>query len=136
MEPYPYEVSGDRILLTNLVMPIVVNQKFRGIVGVDVELPLFKTLVDELSQSLYGGQSKGHASPLGLIIASAIIRISSCALAEAMPQLGESLKSLHIGSGLLDSDDSLYIAKSHQNPNREHPVVLTDWLPKSVAMAD
>ncbi len=138
MEPYPYEVSGDRILLTSLVMPIVVNQKFRGIVGVDIELPLFKTLVDELSQSLYGGQAKVTLlSPLGLIIASSHYQDKQLRpLAEAMPQLGESLKSLHIGSGLLDSDDSLYIAKAIKIPTASTQWSLLIELPKSVAMAE
>ncbi|MEN9464032.1 MAG: hypothetical protein RL217_213 [Pseudomonadota bacterium] len=138
MEPYPYEVSGEHILLTSLVMPIIVNQKFHGIVGVDIELPLFKTLVEQLNQNLYGGQAKVTLlSPLGLIIASSHYQDKQLRpLTEAMPQLGETLKSLHIGSGLLESDDSLYLSKSIKIPTANSQWSLLIELPKSVAMAE
>lgn len=138
MEPYPYQVDGQQILLTSLVMPIVVNNEFRGIAGVDIELPLFKTLVDQLSQSLYQGQAKVTLlSPRGLIVASSHYQEKQLRpLAEAMPQLGDTLKILHLGSGLLNTDDTLFFARSIKIPTANSQWSLLIELPKNVAMAE
>lgn len=138
MEPYPYEVNGDHILLTSLVMPVLVNNEFRGIVGVDIELPVFKTLVEQLSRSLYNSQAKVTLlSPLGLIIASSHYQDKQLRpLTEAMPKLGDTLKGLHTGKGLLDTDNTLYIARAINIPTAHSQWSLLIELPKDVAMAE
>lgn len=72
MEPYPYETSpGHTELLTSLTMPVVVQGQFHGIVGVDVNLPIFQQQAENLSASLYS--SKANVLLLtakGLIIGS------------------------------------------------------------------
>jgi len=58
MDPYLYEISeGYTELMTSLVVPVVVNGQFRGVTGVDVNLPIFQKIIDEKAASLYGGKS-------------------------------------------------------------------------------
>lgn len=58
MEPYLYEISeGYTELMTSLVVPVVVNGQFRGVVGTDVNLPIFQKIIDEKAKLLYGGKS-------------------------------------------------------------------------------
>jgi methyl-accepting chemotaxis protein len=42
-EPYLYEIEEGHVeLLTSLVYPVVVDQEFRGVVGVDINLPVIQ----------------------------------------------------------------------------------------------
>ena len=72
MEPYMYEIEeGYSELMTSLTAPIVINNQFRGVVGVDVNLPKFQVLTDQLSQSLFAGAAKVTLlSEIGLIVGS------------------------------------------------------------------
>lgn len=72
MEPYMYEIEeGYEELMTSLTVPILVNNTFRGVVGVDVNLPKFQQLTEELSQSLFKGAAKVTlVSETGLIVGS------------------------------------------------------------------
>jgi methyl-accepting chemotaxis protein len=72
MEPYLYETSpGHTDLLTSLTMPIVVQGQFHGIVGVDVNLPIFQQQAENLSSSLYDGKANVLLlTAKGLIIGS------------------------------------------------------------------
>lgn len=57
-EPYLYEISeGYSELMTSLVSPVVANGTFRGVVGTDVNLPVFQQRIDSMVKRLYEGQS-------------------------------------------------------------------------------
>jgi methyl-accepting chemotaxis protein len=47
MEPFNYEVNGESILLTSLVVPIVVDGNFQGITGVDLRLDFLQSLANQ-----------------------------------------------------------------------------------------
>ncbi len=72
MDPYLYEISeGYTELMTSLVVPVVVNGQFRGVTGVDVNLPVFQQILDKKAKSLYGGKSViTLLSDRGLVAAS------------------------------------------------------------------
>lgn len=72
MEPYLYETSpGHSELLTSLTMPVVVQNQFHGLVGVDVNLPIFQQQAEHLSASLYNGKASVLLlTAKGLIIGS------------------------------------------------------------------
>ncbi len=58
MEPYLYEVTpGNQVLLTSLVAPILVNNQFRGVAGIDIDLPVLQKNILEQSANLYGGKT-------------------------------------------------------------------------------
>lgn len=71
-EPYLYEISeGYSELMTSLVTPILVNGQFKGVVGTDVNLPIFQKIIDKRAKELYGGKSSiTLLSELGLVAAS------------------------------------------------------------------
>ncbi len=56
MEPYVYEVSpGHQELMTSLTLPVLRDNKFVGLTGVDLNLPLFQQQTEELAKALYDG---------------------------------------------------------------------------------
>ncbi|MBY4677132.1 methyl-accepting chemotaxis protein [Marinobacterium arenosum] len=58
INPYPYEVNGQTVLLTSIVSPIVIDKQFVGMAGVDISLEQLTKVVRELSGRLYQGQSE------------------------------------------------------------------------------
>jgi methyl-accepting chemotaxis protein len=58
MEPYLFEVTpGNKVLLTSLVAPIIVNNQFRGVAGIDIDLPVLQKNILAQSASLYNGKT-------------------------------------------------------------------------------
>ncbi len=140
VEPYMEEVEdGYKVLMTTISTPINVNRQFRGVIGVDINLPLFATLTKNLSQSLYEGEANVTLlSQLGLVVASSHYQDSvTRPITEVAPKLGEQLKDLHNKEdGVLFANDSLFVAHT-----LKIPVANTEWsliieLPMSVAMAN
>jgi methyl-accepting chemotaxis protein len=72
MEPYLYEIpSGDSVMLTSLTVPILKSGQFIGLAGVDLTLPTFQAMTEELSKQLYDGKAKVTLlSDIGLIVGS------------------------------------------------------------------
>ncbi|WP_337879652.1 methyl-accepting chemotaxis protein [Rheinheimera sp.] len=72
MEPYLWEIQpGNQVLLTSLVYPVLVNNEFRGVSGVDLNLPVLQTLLQAQAEKLYGGKSQLYLlSKFGLVLAS------------------------------------------------------------------
>ncbi|MFP6790928.1 MAG: methyl-accepting chemotaxis protein [Thalassolituus sp.] len=139
MEPYLYEISpGYEELMTSLTAPIVVNGAFRGIAGVDVNLPIFQKLVEELSQSLYSGQARVTVlSEMGLVVASSHYKDKLMRpLNESLPETGDTLSQLHKGEGLLTGKDNLYVARGLKIPASNSEWSLLIELPLNVALAD
>lgn len=54
LEPYWDEAQDRKVIMTSLIVPIMVDGKFLGIVGVDITLDFLQKLVDETK--LYNGQ--------------------------------------------------------------------------------
>jgi methyl-accepting chemotaxis protein len=57
IDPYIYPVDGEDVLLTSLVTPIIEDGKFLGIAGVDLSVSFIQSIAEEVSRSLYGGDS-------------------------------------------------------------------------------
>ena len=72
MDPYLYEISeGYTELMTSLVVPVLINNQFKGVVGTDVNLPIFQKIIDQRSKALYEGKSRiTLLSDRGLVAAS------------------------------------------------------------------
>ena len=58
LEPYIYPVNGIDTLLTSLVTPIIIKQKFVGITGLDITLKSLEDIAKQLSEKLYNGHSR------------------------------------------------------------------------------
>ncbi|MFQ2275702.1 methyl-accepting chemotaxis protein [Aeromonas hydrophila] len=72
MEPYLYEIGpGNKMLMTSLTVPVLKAGKFAGITGVDMNLPIFQQLAENLGKSLYDNQAEVTlVSKMGLIVGS------------------------------------------------------------------
>ena len=72
MEPYLYEISpGNKMLMTSLTVPVLHDGKFVGLIGVDMNLPIFQQLAETLGKSLYDNKADVTiVSKMGLIVGS------------------------------------------------------------------
>ncbi len=69
-DPYSYVVQGESILLTSLVVPVLIDEKFKGIAGVDISLNFLQDLVNTKNKNLYDGAGSIYIlSNIGLISA-------------------------------------------------------------------
>ncbi len=57
IDPYPYSVQGKEMLMTSLVAPVIFNDTFYGIVGVDIHLDDMRQMIDALPD-IYGGDAQ------------------------------------------------------------------------------
>jgi len=115
MEPYLFEVSpGENQLMTSLTVPVIRGQKFIGLVGVDLNLPIFQTFVDELSALLYDGRAKVTLlSEKGFIVASSHYHKMGRPLDEAIEEnRAIQLLALHRKGGYLVTDNAIAVAKA------------------------
>jgi methyl-accepting chemotaxis protein len=56
--PYKYEIRpGYTELMTSLVVPVIAEGKFRGVVGSDLNLPILQDKAQQLKASLYDGKA-------------------------------------------------------------------------------
>lgn len=72
IEPYFAETeAGIEELMTTLAWPIVSSNQFRGLVGVDINLPEVQQMITTISSQLFGGKGKMFlVSEAGLLVAS------------------------------------------------------------------
>ena len=62
---------GQKMLMTSLTVPILKEGKFVGIAGVDMNLPIFQQLAEQLGKQLYDNQAEVTlVSKMGLIAGS------------------------------------------------------------------
>ena len=72
MEPYLYEINpGNFMLMTSLVAPVLVKGEFRGVGGIDINLPVLQQRLLEQAQNLYNGKTSMFLLSSGnLVLAS------------------------------------------------------------------
>jgi len=58
INPYTYNVAGVDTLITSLMVPILIDAQFHGVVGVDISLTFLQQLAVDMSKSLYNGNSE------------------------------------------------------------------------------
>lgn len=67
IEPYTYEISGEKIIMMTVAIPIIENGKFIGVIGVDLSQDYFTNIINSFKP--YGGAGYGFlASTDGMII--------------------------------------------------------------------
>ncbi|WP_404343618.1 methyl-accepting chemotaxis protein [Pseudoalteromonas mariniglutinosa] len=72
MEPYLYEITpGNSEMMTSLTVPILKAGQFIGVAGVDITLPVFQSMTEQLSKELYNGKARVTLlSSLDLVVGS------------------------------------------------------------------
>ncbi len=56
LNPYPYEIDGKNVLLTSVMVPVMNNGTFHGVVGVDTALTSLQTMAESIN--LYEGSAE------------------------------------------------------------------------------
>lgn len=138
MEPYLYVIDdGYQELVTSLIAPVVINNQFRGVIGIDVNLPGFQDLAEELSQSLFSGAARVTiTSEKGLIVASSHHEEkNSRPLKEALPEKAEQYLSLTKDGEVLETADDFVVSSNIyiKESNTVWKIIIE--LPKEVALA-
>lgn len=137
MEPYLYEITpGNTALMTSLTVSAVKHKQFIGVVGVDVNLPVFQVLIDKLSKSLYDGQAKVTLlSTRGLVVAASHYSKKARPLAESIdPKLAVQMIALHKNGGYMANDDEIIVAYPIDIPLANAEWSLAIQVPKSMAL--
>ncbi|MBQ4847524.1 methyl-accepting chemotaxis protein [Pseudoalteromonas sp. MMG005] len=137
MEPYLYEVTpGNNTLMTSLTVPVNSGGRFKGLVGVDVNLPIFQQLVDELSSTLYDGKAKVTLlSELGLVVGASHYDKLARPLSESIRETrANKLKLLHRGKGFVQFEDDIAVAVPIDIPLADTTWSLVIELPKSAVL--
>lgn len=101
MEPYLYEVTpGNKVLLTSLVAPVLVNNEFRGVAGIDIDLPVLQKNILAQSANLYDGKTSMYL------------------LSERNNVVASSMHPEFVGKALVASDKDLFDALAASNKNQ------------------
>lgn len=119
MEPYLYEISpGNKELMTSLTVPVIRDGRFVGLVGADLNLPIFQRFIGELSKQLYQGNAKVTLlSQKGFIVASSHYNKLGRPFSEAVNNSRASqLQHLHRGNGYLEDAETITVAQSIDIP--------------------
>ncbi|OIQ48162.1 MAG: methyl-accepting chemotaxis protein [Gammaproteobacteria bacterium MedPE] len=119
MEPYLYEISpGNKELMTSLTVPVMKDGQFKGLVGADLNLPIFQRFIGELSKQLYNGNAKVTLlSQKGFIVASSHYNKLGRPFSEAVNNArATQLKQLHRGNGYLEDAQFITVAQSIDIP--------------------
>ncbi|MBI6952858.1 methyl-accepting chemotaxis protein [Pseudomonas sp. B21-023] len=68
VEPYFYDIDGQRVLMTSIVFPLKAGDKVIATLSIDINLNSLQALSQTASRSLYEGQTTvGILSPVGLL---------------------------------------------------------------------
>ncbi|MCC5856350.1 MAG: HAMP domain-containing protein [Idiomarina sp.] len=135
IEPYLYEITeGEEELLTSLVYPVLVNNQFRGVVGVDINLPVLQDRLMEQARTFFDGQADMY-----LLSANSFILASnqhSERLGEPLSNVARAYQSLlESGRGMRRVNGQLIVVE----PVRIHLSDTTWWIliavPEALALA-
>ncbi len=55
LDPFVHKIQGKKMLITTVSSPIIINNKFRGIVGIALSVSFIQDLADRLSKNIYDG---------------------------------------------------------------------------------
>lgn len=110
MEPYIFEIEpGNSALLTSLVYPVVSNGRFRGVAGVDMNLPVLQQGLMQQAKTLYDGKAQLYLlTGRGMLLAS---NRFADKIGSAMPTLDNALyqRLQQAGSDVFEFEQQLII---------------------------
>ncbi|MGD8231879.1 methyl-accepting chemotaxis protein [Vibrio sp. TRT 1302] len=94
IEPYWYEVSeGNEVLMTTLAAPVMAGGQFRGLVGVDINLPQLQRVVTDIANAVEGSEVVLLSSQNRLVAATQVEDKLTRPLAEADPKFFDMFNS-------------------------------------------
>lgn len=136
MEPYLYEIApGNNVLMTSMTVPILKSGVFSGLVGSDINLPVFQALIKELSDNLYQGQAKVTLlSQMGLVVAASHYDKLARPFKESVDaSLAPELQALHQSGNYFENDKQIAVSHSIHIPLSDTTWSLLIEVPKAEA---
>lgn len=138
--PHPYQRDEEDVWLTSLVSPIMAQDRFFGIAGVDMELSVLQDMIIETSRDFYGGA--GTISLIGhnnLLAASSdtsqqLGMLFTGSEASGGPAVSESIETGRTVT--VDLADRLAVAVPIAIGETDMPWVVRVAAPKTVILAD
>ena len=108
IEPYVYPVQGEEVMITSLVVPIMRDGQFYGVVGVDIRLDTIQAIVD--AAHLYGDCAQvSVVSHKGKIVAaSGQAELQGKPLASLHADWQEDLNYVRNGDSVFEEDEGRY----------------------------
>lgn len=58
IDPYPYTVQNKTVWMTTLSAPIISDDSFYGMIGIDIRLDFIQSWVEQMNRNLYSGRGK------------------------------------------------------------------------------
>ncbi|MGS0694889.1 methyl-accepting chemotaxis protein [Shewanella sp. 0m-4] len=132
IEPYWYELEGgEKVLMTTLAAPVTAGGQFRGLVGVDINLPLLQKMIVAIAADLPQAQVNLLSEQQRLVASSNHSKQLNRPLTEADTQLAKELQTAKVNNpDYLTTVAKINISAS----NTEWTLVIRQ--PKAVALAD
>jgi len=133
LDPYTYPVGGKNVLMVSAIVPVLENNEFIGMTGIDYDLEFIQKMLAEIKPKLFGGKVEiDIISHLGVLTASTIMPDS---LGKNITDLGfadtevimESMQK--IGSKSEVVADNLIINKSFVLGNTQTPWLIRFKVP-------
>jgi len=109
IDPYAFSYTGreaDQILETSVCVPIIVNGEFAGLVGADLELDTYKSIISKMD--IYGGGNAFFISNNGTIIAYPDDSKVGKSIDEAIPDLNSKY---NIAANIKVGNPTSFVAK-------------------------
>lgn len=135
LDPYLYNISEDnKVLMTTLSSPVIVNSEFKGLVGVDINLPTVQKWIVEQADKLFDGQSSiSLLSQKHLLVASNAFPNS---LSKRVGNVNEALsKVVNSSKSILISDGTWFVKVPVYIEEADVTWTLIVSVPESVALA-
>ena len=139
MEPYEYEIEeGYTELMTSLVVPILDNGEFSGVVGVDLNLTSLQSAIEEVSRELYDGAARVTLlSHTGLVAAAShYSEHLGRPLSEALPEAAEEYQQMRDSGEPFDDGETLAVSYPIDISLADTQWSLLIELPRDAALAD
>lgn len=136
IDPYLYEIEeGFEELMTSLVFPLIVDEEFRGVVGVDINLPVIQERLMHHQQALFNGQADIHLfSASGGLVASNVHKDHlSQRIQNVDPELYQLLNSMR--EPVLQTNGSTLVKATVQFEAVSDPWTVLINVPTAVAFA-
>lgn len=135
LDPYLYEIEeGNEVLMTTLSAPVLVNGQFRGLVGMDINLPVLQQWITEYSSQLFSGQAQLTVLSQGGMIAAS---------SQFKQDLGKPVKKVNKDVQLILNDKDVvkvidgywYVKQKFSIANTQSSWTLIVSIPEKVALA-
>lgn len=135
LDPYLYEIEpGNEALMTTLSQPILVNGQFRGLVGLDINLPVMQQWLEEYSKDFFDGEANlTLLSQRTMLVASSEFKsLLGKKANEASPKFDTILKS---SGSVSQIDGHWYVKHMFKIADTQASWTLIVSIPEEVAIA-